>query len=522
MKYIEGMDRKQSVLFPVSLEEMIPQDAEVRMIDMFVDSLPLKELGFLDHKPVEEGRPMYHPKVLFKLYVYGYLNRIRTSRLLERECKRNIELIWLLKGLQPCFRTIAGFRSENPQMFRNTFRHFVKQMNLSGLIGGKIVAVDSSKFRAVNSKKNNYNQRKIDRQLQYIDNKVGEYLKELDREDLSEKQQKSIEEKIKKHRSNKKKYKRIEKQLREAGEDQVSTTDADARSMILHGSVIEVAYNTQTIADEKNNLVVDYQVTNNNDRKALLSMGRKAKTACGVNAISVLADKGYHNGEQIASCEKEHIKTLVAPQETPRSSNIPTPEYYGDKFIYNMKKDEYTCPEGHIMKSTGTWYKKKYDKSVALVKHYSTSACRSCPVKKYCTRNPKGRLMERSKYADQVERNNERVKKNTTLYSKRQQMIEHIFGTIKRQWGYDHILLKSLIKNDGEFGLIYLIYNFRRVMNILGHKKLKTWLKSLYFLDLSVSKCLHLYRKLIFRSGINKLLSCLDLNRNRYQGYCTN
>ena len=300
---------------------------------------------------------MYHPADLFKLYVYGYLNRIRTSRLLARECQRNIELLWLLKGLQPCFRTIAGFRSENPQLFRNAFTHFVRQLNRKGLTGKTLVALDSSKFRAVNSKKNNFNQKKIDRQLEYIDTKIQSYIEELNAGDLDEAQQEAVGE-AEETKAQRRKYKRIEKQLAATGQDQVSTTDPDARSMILHGSVIEVAYNVQTVADSANKLVLEYEVTNQNDRKALLPMAQKTKSICDTEAVAVLADKGYHNGEQLAACQREDIYTYVAYQEVPRSNPVPTPEFYGERFRYNPKKDQYVCPQGHILKTTGQWYNK--------------------------------------------------------------------------------------------------------------------------------------------------------------------
>ena len=492
MKYLTGFDRRQATLFPTCIDDLIPEDAEVRVIDLFVDALPLKDLGFLEKAPVEEGRPMYHPADLFKLYVYGYLNRIRTSRLLARECQRNIELLWLLKGLQPCFRTIAGFRSENPQLFRNAFTHFVRQLNRKGLTGKTLVALDSSKFRAVNSKKNNFNQKKIDRQLEYIDTKIQSYIEELNAGDLDEAQQEAVGEKLKKQKAQRRKYKRIEKQLAATGQDQVSTTDPDARSMILHGSVIEVAYNVQTVADSANKLVLEYEVTNQNDRKALLPMAQKTKSICDTEAVAVLADKGYHNGEQLAACQREDIYTYVAYQEVPRSNPVPTPEFYGERFRYNPKKDQYVCPQGHILKTTGQWYNKKYEKSVTRVKHYKTTACNNCEVRHLCTRNPNGRVIERSVHAEAVERNNRRVRENSSVYTLRQQIIEHIFGTIKRQWGYDHILLKGLRKNEGEFGLIYLIYNFRRVINILGLPKLKKWLRKLLFsifTDRAFHKC---------------------------------
>ncbi|XQP85743.1 MAG: transposase [Candidatus Pollutiaquabacter aromativorans] len=299
-------------------------------------------------------------------------------------------------------------------------------------------------------------------------------------------------EKLKKQKAQRRKYKRIEKQLAATGQDQVSTTDPDARSMILHGSVIEVAYNVQTVADSANKLVLEYEVTNQNDRKALLPMAQKTKSICDTEAVAVLADKGYHNGEQLAACQREDIYTYVAYQEVPRSNPVPTPEFYGERFRYNPKKDQYVCPQGHILKTTGQWYNKKYEKSVTRVKHYKTTACNNCEVRHLCTRNPNGRVIERSVHAEAVERNNRRVRENSSVYTLRQQIIEHIFGTIKRQWGYDHILLKGLRKNEGEFGLIYLIYNFRRVINILGLPKLKKWLRKLLFsifTDRAFRKC---------------------------------
>ena len=522
MAYLTGFDRSQVSLFPVSVEQAVAQDSEVRIIELFVDGLPLEELGFPVTANSSDGRPAYHPSDLLKLYVYGYLNRIRTSRLLERECKRNVELMWLLKGLQPCFRTIAGFRSEHPEAFRNAFSFFVRRIGKAGLIGGKTVAIDSSKFRAVNSKKNNYNQRKIDRQIEYIDNKVQQYIQELNQLDAEDEQSGELREKIKKKRQQKRNYKRLEKQLKQSGQDQISTTDSDARSMILHGSVIEVAYNVQTAVDDKNKLIVDYAPTNENDRKALLKTALNAKAACGKDKLTVLADKGYHNAQQIDQCEKENIKTYVAAQDVPRSSHVPTPQYYGERFVYNKRHDNYRCPEGKLLKSNGTWYNKRYKEHVFKVKHYKTSACKGCAFKSQCTTSKAGRLIERSEYAQAVEKNNKRIKTEFPIYQKRQQIIEHIFGTIKRQWGFDHILLKGLKKNDGEFGLIYLIYNFRRVINILGITKAKMWIKHMIFLFLTIRQSIvrgitkEKFRKLRLTGTANQDKGIID------GGFCTN
>lgn len=481
MKYIEGFNRNQAVLFPQSIDEIIPADAEVRIIDVLVDALPLRDLGFLEHLPVEDGRPMYHPKDMLKLYIYGYLNRIRTSRLLERECERNIELIWLLKGLRPCFRTIAGFRSSHPEAFRNCFTHFVAAMNKGKFLGRKTVAIDGSKFRAVNSKKNNFNIKKIKRQLAYIDEKIGQYIQELDASDITESDAAVKAEKLAHQRRQKRKYKALEKQLKDSCLEQISTTDADARSMVLHGQVIEVAFNVQTVVDDKHNLVIEYMPTNRNDKKALLPMALRAKKVFGKKGITVLADKGYHNGEQISACSRENVITYVAVPDAPRNSPIPTAEYYGERFHYNKKQDTFTCPQGQVLKSNGQTYHRKYEENITRVKHYKTPNCKNCPARDQCTTNPKGRILERSEYAEATEKNSRRVKRSPEIYAARQQIVEHIFGTIKRQWGYDHILLKGLRKNDGEFGLIYLVYNLRRIINILGVESAKQWVQKTLF-----------------------------------------
>jgi transposase len=482
MGFQKGIDRNQNMLFPINLEDMIPKEHPVRIIDLFIHTLDLTKLGFLISVPADEGRPGYDPKDLLKLYLYGYLNRIRTSRLLERECERNVEVMWLLKGLKPCFRTIAGFRSMNSAGLKNLFRHFVLLMKKWNLVAGETIAIDSSKFRAVNSKKNNFNPRKIERQLNYIDNKIEEYLIELTLADEQERSSKEINQDILIQLSRQKKYLEIKRKLEESGEDQISTTDPDSRSMILHGSVIEVAYNVQTAVDDKNKLIVHFDVTNDNDRKALHGMANETKQILGKDKITVLADKGYHNAEQLHACKEDEIITYVAVPEIPRKNEIPTENYYGDKFIYDEIRDQYICPQEQVLTTNGNWYQKKYKRYITEIKQYKTEACATCPARTQCTSNPRGRILERSQYASAMEENGERIKYDLKKYLLRQQIVEHPFGTIKRQWSMDHILLKGIKKNNGEFGLIYFAYNFRRVMNILGCKELTKRLKKLFLL----------------------------------------
>ncbi len=482
MSFQKGIDREQTLLFPVSIEEMIPKEHPVRIIDLFIGTLDLQKLGFIEAGSAVEGRPAYDPKDLLKLYLYGYLNRIRTSRLLERECERNVEVMWLLKGLKPCFRTIAGFRSTNSEGLKNLFRHFVQVMKKWNLVAGETIAIDSSKFRAVNSKKNNFNPRKVERQLKYIDNKIEEYLIELTLADEQDRSSTEINQDILTQLGRQEKYLEIKRRLEESGEDQISTTDPDARSMILHGSVIEVAYNVQTAVDEKNKLIVHYDVTNDNDKKALHGVALETKQILDKEEIAVLADKGYHNAEQLHACKNDEIITYVAVPEIPRKNEIPTENYYGDKFIYAEKKDQYICPEKQVLTTNGNWYKKKYKRYVTEIKQYKTGACTTCPVRSQCTTNPRGRILERSQYSRAVEENGERIKHDLKKYLLRQQIVEHPFGTIKRQWSMDHILLKGIKKNNGEFGLIYFTYNFRRIINIFGFTEFIKRLHRLFLL----------------------------------------
>lgn len=482
MSTIHGSDRKQISAFPVTLEEMIPNDHEVRVLEAFVEGLDIDALGFLKKGKATEGRPAYDNKIMLKIYLYGYLNRIRTSRLLERECLRNVELMWLTGNLHPCFRSIAGFRSDNAKPLENLFRLFVKMLRSWSLIGAQTIAIDGTKFRAVNSKKNNFNPKKIERQLEYIDNRIATYLSDMEKADAEDDHEKgdAINAELITQLQRKANYKAIADQLRQTGDTQVSTTDADARSMIIHGQVVEVCYNVQSAADDKHNLLVHFDVTNQNDRKALAPMASATKEILACDTLNVLADKGYDNDEQLFSCSENNIITYVAQQDIPRKNEIPTEDYYGEKFIYDAGTDTYTCPAGNTLKTPGTWYQKKYKNHFTPVKHYKTSRCKRCPARSDCTTNPNGRIIERSKYAQAAEANNKRITNEKQIYHKRQQIIEHIFGTIKRQWGFDHILLKGIEKNQGEMGLIYLSYNLRRTINILGSKELIRRLKCLF------------------------------------------
>jgi radical SAM protein with 4Fe4S-binding SPASM domain len=420
-----------------------------------------------------EGRPSYDGKVFLKLYFYGYFNGIRSSRRLERECGRNIEVRWLLGELVPNYHSIADFRKDNPLALKNCFKLYVLFLKEAGLIGGKTVAVDGSKFRASNSKKNNYSQSKIDRHLSYIEQKTEEYLQQLDQADvkeLTEEHIQLIQEKLRYFQNNKINYELLQEQLKQSGETQISTTDPDARALLVQGQVVEVSYNVQAAVDDKHNLVVATHVINRNDRNALHDISKEGKDNISSEGFTVLADKGYHNGREIQQCRQDGIQTIVAPNEIVNSNRHGTTEdYLVTKFTYHPDTDSYTCPQGKTLTSTGTWHKKTRERDHHMFKKYRTTDCKTCPVKHLCTgRKDGGREIERSEYAEAVEANLKNLQENKPLYNRRQMIIEHIFGTVKRKWGFGYTDLRRLEKVNGEFALIMTVYNLRRTINMLG------------------------------------------------------
>ncbi len=470
MKYIKGISRNQLVLFPKSMDLSISEENEVRFIDLFVDSLDVETMGFkLDH--VEEGRPAYHPKDLLKLYIYGYLNRIRSSRALEKECNRNIEIMWLLKGLVPDHNTISNFRRDNSKAIKKAFKASVNIAKNFNLIGGLIIAGDGTKLRAQNSKKNNYNQKKIDRHVAYIENKLQEYFTELETTDEDKK--KVILEKIDKHNKHKQKYQDIEQQLKATGEKQVSTTDPESRHLILRGMITEVAYNIQSTVDGKHNLPINYDTTNVNDSNAMTKMVEEAIDIVGNNSFDALFDKGYHNAEQLHNVQQMGVTTHVAIPNP--ASNAPDKSFNVSEFIYDKENDTYTCPGEQILTTNGTWYRKKS----YLVKQYKTTYCKHCELRTRCTRSNSKRIIERHEFAEALKQNRENLKNNPEIYKKRQAIVEHPFGTIKRQWGFNYILTKKTIERaNADVGFIFIAYNLRRIMNLVGLDILKAYIKT--------------------------------------------
>jgi transposase len=485
MKFIQGHNRNQIHLFPVSLDQSIDPDNEVRIIDLFVDSLSIKDYGFrMDF--VENGRPAYHPSDLLKLFIYGYMNKLRSTRDLEKECRRNIEVMWLLKCLRPDHNTIGNFRRDNKKAIRKVFRATVEIARHFDLIGGKLIAGDSTKLRAQNSKKNNYNQAKIDRHLAYIDNKLEEYTHALAEHDGDNKQ--LISEEINKQLKRKEQYKEIEKKLKESGETQISTSDPESRQIMIRNNITEVAYNVQTTVDAKNSIFIDYKVTNQNDSKAMGNMVQRAKSILRTNEFTALFDKGYHTGSELKTAQDLGIETIVAIPGIPSTSQAPNPEYNFEHFKYDQDTDTYTCPQGQILRTNGTWYKEHNRRdNVIVFKQYKTPLCKSCPVHSQCTRSKNARVLSRSTYSEYYERNRETLEEKEHLYKKRQAIVEHPFGTLKRQWGFSYILTKKGIKRaSADVGFMFIAYNLRRIVNILTRDQLREYLRILVSLFLCI------------------------------------
>lgn len=403
MKFIKGIDRTQIQFF--AFEELIASDSDVRLIDAFVNTLDLEQCGF-NMQYIENGRPAYHPSELIKLYLYGYLNRIRSSRTLEKECYRNIEVMWLIKGLSPDHNTIANFRRDNEKAIRKVFRASVLLAQNFELIGGKLLAGDGTKLRAQNSKKNNFNQEKIGKHITYIDKKLEEYNSLLCSEDgdnLNEEQRKGIEKQIETQKERRNKYESLEKKLQETGEKQISTSDPESRLLMLRNNITEVSYNVQSMVDAKCCLCIDYKVTNQNDAHAMGNMLARAKSILRDSSFTVLFDKGYHTGSQLAYADNLGIETLVASPAT--ASHAPDWNYDIIHFSYNIENDCYTCPQGQTLTTNGKWYNKDRTTSTVKVKHYKTNQCLSCSAFEKCTKNKKGRLLEHSQYQPNIDNN---------------------------------------------------------------------------------------------------------------------
>ena len=488
-------DRNQ--LQMTSLESAVDKNSIVRVIDVFVDLLDLKEIGFIIKGQIKNGAPAFHAADLLKLYYYGYSNRVRSSRRLQREATTNLEAIWLIKGCRPSYKTIADFRKDNPKALKKVFTIFNQFLLEQDLFDADTVAVDGSKFQGQNSTKNNYNEKKVKQHLDHIEKKTQQYLDEMDRLDQVEKeteieleQRIEISKKLDHLQKRKDKYDDLEQKVkaaREEGHTQFSTTDPDTRALPKRMNVVQVGYNIITAADLKNKLITNFKVANQLDTYQLSDIAADARVVLKKKKdqkLTVLADKGFDTGSELKACAENDITTIVAVKK--RLSNKKNKAFAKNKFYFDEDKNEYRCPENQPLKTNGTWYTKKaYSQHRAEYKFQryicSHSICGKCPHKIDCVGSPlkqnKGRFIERSESEPYIEENIERYKLNKELYQKRQATVEHQFGIIKRQWGFDYTLLKTMKKVNGEFAIIFTCFNLRRGMSILGIPELIKRLK---------------------------------------------
>ena len=476
-RFIEGENRSQSVLFPERLDDYIGEDNPVRAIDMFVDELDLRSLGFERMEPEETGRPTHHPATLLKIYIYGYLNRVQSSRRLERESQRNVELVWLSGRLSPDFKTIADFRKDNGAAIRQVCSQFVALCRGLKLFSEALVAIDSSKFKAVNNSDRAFTQGKLRGRLQQLEESVGRYLEELDRADrsptlVSEERTTHIKKKMRAIKVQIRRLKGIGKQLAQAPDGQICLTDPDARCMATSSrSSPVVAYNVQTAVDTKHHLIVAHEVTNvGHDRKALWPMAEQAREAMGTQDLTAIADRGYFSGEQLLKCEQQGITALVAKSST--SNNRAQGLFDKRDFEYLPEKDEYRCPAGERAIHRFT----TVEKGQTIHKYWS-SACPRCPIKARCTTGTYRRIArwEHEAVVDAAQR---RLDQNPWVSKIRRQTVEHPFGTLKAWMGSTHFLTRTLPRVSTEMSLHVLAYNMKRMLRMFGTQPLMQMIRT--------------------------------------------
>ena len=469
-RFIEGEDRSQVTLLPECLDDYIAEDNPVRVVDAYVEELDLQELGFEGAEPAVTGRPAYHPAVLLKIYIYGYLNRIQSSRRLEREAQRNVELMWLTGRLAPDFKTIADFRRDNGVGIRNVCRRFIVLCRDLKLFSQALVAIDGSKFKAVNSRDRNFTPGKIDKRQQQIEESIQRYLNALETADRTqpaelEAKTERLQDKIERLRRQMRQLDEVKEQLQTQPDGQLSLTDPDARSMTSHGKGTGiVGYNVQAAVDAKHHLIVAHEVTNvGSDRAQLSPMAQAAREAMGKTTLKAVADRGYYNAPQIKACHDAGIATILPK---PTTSNAKAEGRF-DKadFIYIARDDEYQCPAGQR-----AIYRFSREENGLLLRRYWSSACPRCPMKAQCTPSDYRRI-SRWEHEVVLEAVQRRLDKQPQAMTLRRRTVEHVFGTLKHWMGSTHFLTRTLANVSTEMSLHVLAYNLKRVISILGIAK---------------------------------------------------
>jgi transposase len=464
--FIQGEDRSQATLFPERLDDYVAEDSAVRVIDVFIDELDLSGLGFKT-QPNETGRPAYHPSTMLKLFVYGYLNRVHSSRRLEREAQRNVELMWLTGRLAPDFKTIADFRKDNGTAIRLVCRQFVILCRNLNLFANAFVAIDGSKFKAVNNRDRNFTRAKMKRRIAEVDATIDRYLRQLDEADRqkpAEDKTQRLEDKIAALKKEMARLKKVEARMLKAPGQQISLTDPDARSMKHRGSGL-VGYNVQTAVDTDHHLIVAHEVTNvGSDRHQLTRMGQQAKRALGVDELTVVADRGYYASEELLACDEASITTYLPKPLT--SPNRAKGQFDRAAFRYIAEDDEYECPADQRLR----WRMTSEERGMKLHRYWSDQ-CEACVLKTQCT-SGKQRRMRRWEHEVVLEKVQTRLDRNPEVMRRRRATVEHPFGTLKAWMGSTHFLTKTLDRVSTEMSLHVLAYNMKRMMNIIGTKPL--------------------------------------------------
>jgi transposase len=471
-RFVTGADRAQSTLLPECLDDFIDDSNAVRVIDAFVDALNLAELGFEGVEPAATGRPAYHPSVLLKLYIYGYLNRVQSSRRLEREAGRNVEVMWLLGRLIPDHKTIADFRKDNGPALRKVCGRFVELCRDLGLLTTASVAIDGSKFKAVNNRDKNFTRAKVERRRAQLEESVARYLSQLDTADRQEPTEAlamkaaRLKEKLAKLKEEMGKLAAYEKQMLASPDQQVSLTDPDSRSMATSGRGSGVVgYNVQVAVETEHHLIVTHEVTNSgSDRAQLANVAKQAKAVLQTQTLEAVADRGYFNSPEILACHEAGI-TVTLPK--PMTSGAKSDGRFGKQdFSYIAKEDVYRCPAGERLT-----YRYTNEEDGKVLRRYWTTVCSACPLKSQCTTGPERRITrwEHEHLLDAVQ---QRLDANPQAMRQRRETVEHPFGTMKARMGATHFLTKTLPKVAAEMALSVLAYNLTRVMNIVGTKPL--------------------------------------------------
>ena len=467
-RYVESQDRQQVTLLPECLDDFIGEDNPVRVVDAFVDELDLGGLGFAGMMPASTGRPSYHPGVLLKIYIYGYLNRVQSSRRLERECQRNVELMWLTGRLAPDFKTIADFRRDNGRGIRQACSQFVAICRKLKLLVDGVVAVDGSKFKAVNNRDRNFTPHKLEQRMKQIQESIDRYLQALDTADRTQPDDlpartARLQDKLGKLRRQMNDLREVEQQLQQQPDQQLSQTDPDARSMATSGRGTGiVGYNVQIATDTTHHFIVAHEVLNvGHDRTALASMASKAQEGLGRKGIGLIADRGYYKGTEILDAEKAGVQTYVPKPMT--SASKAEGRFSKADFVFDAKADEYRCPAGQILRRGAD----QVDGEGMVLHTYARYGCSDCPLKVQCT-PASFRRIRRWEHEDVLDGMQQRLDRNPNAMKIRRRTVEHVFGTLKHWMGSTHFLMKTLKHVSTEVSLHALAYNLKRLMSLLG------------------------------------------------------